>query len=210
MRSFRSGEVEIEVLAPDSILLLGGVGERDDKGRVVTSNSMSVVLGLTHRGHRVALLTGDVDEVGLGSLLEDGQAIEAKVLVFPHHGGRPSGIDSRAFAEWLCALVKPELVIFSTDRDRYSNPRPEIVDGVKATSPDAHILCTQLSEECSLSILRPASHLAALPAHGKPGGKCCGGTVVVQLNGADSNYQPSTLHRNFVRSWVPDPMCRRS
>lgn len=62
--ALHSGQIEIEVLAPESILTLGGVGERDDKGRVVTSNSMSVVLGLMHKGQRVVLFAGDVDEIG--------------------------------------------------------------------------------------------------------------------------------------------------
>lgn len=207
--TLRSGQVEIEVLAPDAILALGGVGGRDEEGRIVTTNSMSAVLGFVHRGHRVALLAGDVDEFGLSDLLGAGKSLNANILVFPHHGGHPAGMGSERFAAWLCGQVKPNLVLFSTDRDRYSNPRPEIVKGVKSASPEAHILCTQLSEECAENIPRSDSHLTVLPAQGSPRGKCCGGTVVITLNGAATTYEPAGPHRTFVKDHVPTPMCRR-
>lgn len=203
------GRVTIEVLSPSFEMAMSGVGGEDMQGRELTANSMSVVVSLTHEDCRVALFPGDIDEVGLANLLE-AKEIKAKILVFPHHGGRPKAIAGDEFAVRICEAVKPELVLFSIGRERFSNPREEVVRGVRSVSPDSHILCTQLSRQCADSI--PDTnlvHLATLPASGGPGKKCCGGTVSVELEGISTTYAPSTAHEKFVNDFVPLPMCMR-
>jgi|SRR5579859_1980019 len=207
-----SGQVTIEILSPPSIIALGGVTGDDLDGRTQTSNSMSVVIGLVHDSHRVALLPGDMDESGLDNLLKKQQNIEAQILVFPHHGGTPGkNVDCQDFATKLCGYVQPKLVVFSHGRNRYRNPRKDIMQGVVLAIPNAHVMCTQLSKKCSAaSPLSDFSHLTNLPASGFLRDSCCGGTIVVEINGKQTRYMPSLReHRAFVtdKMKVPKPLC---
>ncbi len=210
-----SGQVEIEVLAPSSGVASGGAGGRDPEGRKQYSNSMSVVIGLTHNSHRFALLPGDIDEVGLSNLLKKHKDIEAQVLIFPHHGGMPGSAKGLEFAQQLCGHVKPNLVIFSHGRNHFENPRPEIIQGVASTIPDTHIMCTQLSKNCARDLpISDFSHLTNLPALGRRGANemCCGGTILIKIDGKETSYAPlRTAHRVFIenKSQVPTPLCLR-
>ncbi|HVB59923.1 MAG TPA: MBL fold metallo-hydrolase [Ktedonobacteraceae bacterium] len=214
-RKIRSGTVEIEILAPSSAVALGGAGGEDLEGRSLTSNAMSVVIRLIHDDSRVALLPGDVDDVGLDNLLRTQRNIEAQILVFPHHGGKARTISDKVFAQKLCELVKPSLVLFSMGRNRFDNPREHIMQGVVSTVPDAHIMCTQLSEKCAAELpTSKIAHFANLPAHGSRGSNtcCCGGSISIQINGKQTTYLPPLdLHRQFVmnRNNVPTPLCLR-
>lgn len=210
-RKIRSGQVEIEILAPSLQMALSGSGGEDPKGRSLTSKSMSAVIGLIHASRRIALLTGDIDEVGLDNLLKEHTDIEAQILVFPHHGGNPGKADGRDFAQNLCNLVKPELVIFSLDRDRFENPREEIMQGVVSAVPDARVMCTQLSRRCALDVPRTGlPHLTNLPARGLASNSCCGGSISVKMDGKETTYAPLlALHRAFIsnKAHIPMPLC---
>ncbi len=117
---------------------------------------MSVVIGLIHDSSRVTLFPGDMSEHGLDNLLKKHQNIEAQILVFPHHGGRPGNNNGFDFAKKLCNLVKPNLVVFSLGRNHHfgpnhdENPRDDIMKGVLTAIPSAHIMCTQLSGKCAV------------------------------------------------------------
>jgi beta-lactamase superfamily II metal-dependent hydrolase len=194
-----SGEVDIEILSPSPSLALSGSGGTYLQGRSLDSNTMSVVIGLVHKSCRVALLPGDMSEFSLHSLLRKHQNIEAKVLVFPHHGGCSGGIDDQAFAQKLCGLVKPDLVVFSLHRSLYDNPQEEIVQGVVTACPTTHIMCTQLSRKCAPApFALNMSHLTDLPPQGNRN-TCCGGTIRIRIDGEQTTYEPSfDLHRRFV------------
>ncbi len=174
---------------------------------------MSVVFGLIHDSYRIALLPGDMDDVGLDNLLKKQKDIEAQILIFPHHGGLPGNMDGQEFAQKLCSLVKPNLIIFSFDRDRFKNPRKDIMQGVLSAAPNAHVVCTQLSQKCAVEL--PGSnfnHLTTLPAIGRASSKCCGGTILIMINGKQSTYTPLlALHKDFVtnKGNVPEPLCLR-
>lgn len=210
-RRINSGQVEIEILAPSLGVALGGSGGEDLEGRRLTSHSMCAVIGLVHDSARIALLPGDLDGTGLDNILRKQKDLEAQILIFPHHGGTPGDIDAQEFAQKLCDLVKPHLILFSLDRDRFANPRNDIMQGVLSAAPNAHIICTQLSRKCSTEL--PGSnviHLTALPAMGRAIGKCCGGTISIKINGEQTTYTPLlALHRDFVtnKGNVPEPMC---
>lgn len=214
---FDVGQVKVEVLAPvPELALSGGAGAKDLKGRKLNSNSMSAVIGMVHDSHRVAILAADVDKVGLDNLLQESRDLSADILVFPHHGGKPGSGDAKAFAQQLCNLVKPKLVIFSIGRvsigkGRFGNPRQEIVEGVVASVPEAHILCTQLSQQCAASL--PSSeptHLNSIPAKGRISNSCCGGTVSIKIDGSKTTYAARiALHREFIDNKVPTPVCRK-
>lgn len=212
-RKIKSGQVEIEILAPSLGVALGGVGGTDLEGRKLTANSMSVVIGLIHNSCRVALLPGDMSEIGLDNLLKKHENIEAQILLFPHHGGTPGNTRSKEFAYKLCHLVHPELVVFSFGRgwSHVENPRSDIIQGVLSAVPDAHIMCTQLSRNCAVELpISDFSHLTSLPAMGRLNNCCCGGTVIIKIDGEQTTYIPLLLsHRDFVsdKQKVPAPMC---
>jgi competence protein ComEC len=206
------GQVLVEILAPTpELALVGGVGRTVDERRL-NPNSTSAVVGLVHDSHRVAILGADIDRVGLDQLLNERSELKADILVFPHHGGRPGGADGRTFAQQLCDLVKPNLVIFSIGRGKFENPREEIVEGVVTSVPKAHILCTQLSRNCADSV--PDSeppHLNALPARGRgrTSNSCCGGTVSIKIAGNKTTYAAGiAAHQQFIDR-VSHPLCRR-
>ncbi len=188
---------------------MSGVGGVDLDGNRLLSNSMSVVVGLVHQSHRVAILPGDIDAVGFRNLLEDCEDVNADVLVFPHHGGKAGSVEDEEFARLVCSTVKPKLVLFSIDRNHLINPREGIIRGIKSVVPDAHIMCTQLSRRCAAHI--PNSdfrHLSDLPANGRDTNSCCGGTISIKLNGKDT-ITPSLFvpHKEFVGSKVATPLC---
>ena len=206
------GQVLVEILAPTpELALVGGVGRTVDERRL-NPNSTSAVVGLVHDSHRVAILGADIDRVGLDQLLNERSELKADILVFPHHGGRPGGADGRTFAQKLCDLVKPNLVIFSIGRGKFENPREEIVEGVVTSVPKAHILCTQLSRNCADSV--PDSeppHLNALPARGRgrTSNSCCGGTVSIKIAGNKTTYAAGiAAHQQFINR-LSHPLCRR-
>jgi beta-lactamase superfamily II metal-dependent hydrolase len=216
-KKINSGQIEIEILSPSSGVALGGAGGIDLERRQQTSNSMSVVIGLIHNSHRITLLPGDMGELGLDNLLKKHQNIEAQILVFPHHGGSPGSKNGYEFAQKLCGLVKPHLVVFSLGRNhrlgKYGteNPRDDIIKGVVAAMPNAHIICTQLSGNCAAN--KPISdfgHLNNLPAVGFASSSCCGGTIIIGINGKHTTYIPLlSSHRAFISDphKVPTPMC---
>ncbi len=209
--SLNIGSVNIEVLAPTPELILGGAGGTDLQRRRLTSNSISAVIGIVHDFHRVAILAADIDKVGFDNLIQETSDISADILAFPHHGGKPGGGDSKTFAQQLCNFIKPKLIIFSNDRNRFNNPREEIIDGVVSSVPNAHILCTQLSKQCSASI--PSSeptHLNTLPAKGRINNSSCGGTISIKLDGIRTTYVLEiALHKDFIDQQVNTPICRK-
>ncbi len=207
-----SSQVEIEIIAPSEMLALGGSGGLDLKGRKLSSNSLSVVIGLVHKDYRVVLLAGDIDELGLDDLLETQTSIEAKILVFPHHGGRSGGTNQEyEFAEKLCKLVKPDLTVFSFGRNCHTNPRKDILRGVLSAVPNTHILCTQLSKSCAATVPESySSHVTTLPSLGNSNGGCCGGSILIHMNGKQTTYSPTlSSHKAFIDSTLPEAMCVR-
>jgi beta-lactamase superfamily II metal-dependent hydrolase len=206
--SLDAGQVHVEVLAPSQELALSAVGGKDLKGRKITSNSMSAVIGLSHNGRRLALITGDLDGGGLENLLEDGADIKAEILVFPHHGGKPGAGDGEQFARDLCSRVEPSLVLFSMARSRTGFPRPEVVDGVMSTAPMAHVACTQLSLDCAADLPVGSKHLMNYPARGRQKNACCAGTIRFGIPDDASLEEFIIEHGTFVGTIAPT-MCNR-
>lgn len=209
--SLNTGSVNIEVLAPTPELILGGAGGTDLQERRLTSNSISAVIGIVHDSHRVAILAADIDNVGFDNLIQEKKSFSADILIFPHHGGRSGGGDSKKFAQQFCSFIQPKLIIFSIDRNRFSNnPRAEIIEGLRSSVPDAHILCTQLSQQCAASLpsLKP-THLNKFPAKGLISNSCCGGTITIKIDGSRTTYTEMALHKEFIVNEVTSPICKR-
>jgi competence protein ComEC len=86
------------------------------------ANSRSCVLRIAARG-TAALLTGDIEERDERVLLRTGAALDAAVMLAPHHG---SGTSSSAA---LVSAVRPEHAVFAVGyRNRFGHPKAEIVE----------------------------------------------------------------------------------
>src|SRR5947207_2063154 len=202
-------QVKIEILAPSPELAMSGVGGKDLRRRPLSSHSMSAVISIIHQDHRVAILPGDIDEVGLKNLADDYEELYTDLLVFPHHGGRSGHTDNEQFAQLLCSLVKPKVVLFSFDRNKFSNPREDIMKGIKTVVPKVYIACTQLSKNCAAQLPNSdLAHLSKLLSKSRKNKCSCGGTMLVKLNGNQTfSGSPFMKHQQFVERDVPTPMC---
>ena len=210
--SFSFGRVLIEVLHPAADLALSGVGGHATDGTPLSAHSLSVVLRVSLGGVPTVMLPGDLDARGLQLLLSRSPRPEmtAKVLVFPHHGGQPSGGNAFDFARQVCSVVQPEVVIFSIGRGKFQNPHPQTILGVRAASPNAHIACTQLSVRCALTLpTAPATHLSDRRALGRRSGACCAGTIVMTVDAGNLSMEPDRRgHEEYVRSHIALAMCQ--
>ena len=201
-------KVEVQIVAPTPEIAMAGPGGIDLQGRDLSSNSMSAVVLVKVGSAGEVLLTGDLDYPGLDNLLEENLCLKARMLVFPHHGGR-SGGDDYEFAKRLCDAVQPSLVIFSNGRGRYGNPRSEIIRGIRATVPNAHIACTQLSMECAAALPdQEPNHLSDRFARGREKHGCCAGTFHFNLGMQTDVYTPDLQeHLTFVNNNAPTALC---
>jgi competence protein ComEC len=202
------GDATIEVLAPGISLATAGNGGTDLKGRRIKPNTMSAVVRISLRERHVALLTGDMDETALEHFLEENKDVTAEVLVFPHHGGLPGPGDPKVFATSLAKAVNPDVILFSTGRGKKNvNPHPDIVAALIEACPAAHIGCTQLSTQCSANAPTAGKHLSSLPSAGAGAGKCCMGTIEIDI-GSSKNFLPVlNEHLEFVKKSVPTALC---
>jgi competence protein ComEC len=153
------GEVVIEVLAPNQYIVAKGSGSKDRKGNRLTTNSISAVIRLSHNGKHVALLPGDIDEIGLDNLLENTENIQAKLMVFPHHGGKPGTGNVKAFTNRLCQSVKPETVIFSIGENAEHFPRQVVVETIAETLEHVRLFSTRSSEVLKAHIKKTGNTL---------------------------------------------------
>lgn len=210
-QGFARGDVEIEILYPCPAVAMAGPGGRDLKGRRLTANSMSVVARISYQSIPRILLTGDIDAVALENLLEDFPSPRSEVLVFPHHGGRPSNADPTKFANSLSQAVQPNLIVFSIGRGKYNTPRADIVAGIRSVLPFVTIACTQLSTNCSASVPSAApDHLASIVARGKQSHSCCAGSIHLNLEPKTIRYSPALQeHQQFIAANAPSALCRR-
>jgi len=204
--------VDVTVLAPRDRLIMLGPGSRDKFGNRITTNTISAVIRITFAGKSVALITGDLDSVGFAHLNETNPDLTAHVLVFPHHGGLSGGTASAAlrFAKDLVAAVQPHSVAVSMGRTRFSNPRPEVIDGMRQGVADVRVACTQLSSRCAATLpSQSPSHLLPLFARGGQDNSCCAGTMRVWLESPDVVLPSEGDHTAFISNAAVTALCRR-
>lgn len=211
--TFDRGDISIEILGPSPYLSGRGPGQRyrGSSGSKLTTNSISAVIRISKNDRPVALLPGDLDNIGLRDLLHHEVDASAPVLVFPHHGGLPGkSADAAAFATRLCEAVKPNTVLFSIGRsNKRQRPRSEVVSAVRACSSEARIACTQLSSQCADSLPRTnPSHLNDAFAKGREKRKCCAGSFVIELL-EHRSWPTYSEHQAFIVSEAPTALCRR-
>ena len=92
------------------------------------SNAMSCVLRISsyhdrHPDAQVALLAGDIEAAQEARLVADGTALQADVLLVPHHGSKTSS--SPAFLD----AVHPRLALVQAGyRNRFGHPVPPVME----------------------------------------------------------------------------------
>ena len=207
---FDKGKIHIEILAPTPYLAAKGPGSTDRCNRNLTSNSVSAVVRLTKNEIPFILLAGDIDDTGLLNLLEDNTNPIAPIVVFPHHGGKTGkDTESETFTKKLCETIKPEVVIFSNGRGVHATPRKEIAQTIRKVLPNTRIMCTQLSENCSTELrIKKGSHLTTKFAQGREKGKCCAGSIMLDLSKDKVVIKPGEKdHKAFIKKAAPTALC---
>lgn len=194
---------ELEVLAPRNRLLQLGVGNRDRDGRLITTNSISVVVRVIHEGGPLALCPGDLDFVGYSHLIDYPTDIkpelDARVLLMPHHGGYSGSASQTAqVVSGLVGAAGPSRIVTSHGRRRHRNPLKIAVDAARSVAPSgARLVCTQMSTNClagphDLGLPRVSPHVSA----GHEAGISCAGTAEISIQGAmvgDADHQAMIL-----------------
>jgi competence protein ComEC len=205
---FDSADVKVEILGPSTFLATKGPGSQDHGGRKITTNSISAVIRLHYRDKPVALLTGDVDQIGIDELTRIGSAIDAPVLIFPHHGGKGAA-DMARFSAVLYGLVKPKWVLFSIGRGVYGNPIPEVIAEARKIA-NIKISCTQLSEHCSAAApTQDHTHLSPVFARGRESRQCCAGSITIPLDLGETAFPIWKDHQDFISISAPTALCRK-
>lgn len=201
----------VEVCAPCPYLAGLGPGSTTRDGRAITSNTISAVVRVTTPKGPIALLLGDVDDLGVTYLKKFGGDVRAPLIVFPHHGGLPgdTGVKPSRFTRAIMSLAEPSIVVFSIGRHHFKNPVPEVARTIQRLNPRCRIVCTQLSGHCSTESPKSISsdHLSCAFAAGKDAGICCGGTVIIDLADPLTILPNLTNHRRFIKRHVPSPLC---
>lgn len=201
--------LSLQVVSPSPAMALSGPGQSLPKdGRKLTSNSVSIVLRVLYKNEPVALLTGDMDRIALDQIMKHSVEVNAKFLVFPHHGGLPGEGSADSFTSDLLGVVRPDSIIFSNGRVKFNNPNPEIVGAALRLIPTVNILCTQLSKACCENPMvrddyRPHSYSA-----GSDDSLFCAGTVEIDMNTKQINNVAKDAHHTFVAG-LPNSLCTK-
>ena len=206
---------DVTVLWPDVRHALAGVGSSTPDGGTLHPHAVAVVVRIAYSGGRSVLLGSDLERAGFEALINDGLTdFTSDVLIYPHHGGKSAAGTEAAeerFAEELTRAVNPEVVLFSNGRGRFGTPRREIVRGVRAArqSPTVRLVCTQLSEHCSATVIPNDGRLdTRFRSAGGAAGASCSGSVRIDLVGGGPVLPGGRKHMNFVVNGVgAEAMC---
>ena len=207
--------MKVEVLAPGKALAATGPGSETKDGKRLTTNSVSCVIHLSQNGQAIAVLPGDIDDVGLTDLVrrnsKSGRVLDAPLLVYPHHGGLSGSGDPTDFAKKICDVFNPDTVIFSTGRGKHGTPRPKVVEAIRRSVRDLRIACTQLSEHCSDDLPDgEPDHLLPLYADGRQNRSYCAGTMLIDLDSVDTLLPLRDDHQAFVTTIAFEALCQKT
>ena len=117
-RPLRRGDV---LLTDDPQLRLEILHPPADEGDAWKGNNASVVARLVRGGRGLALFMGDAERPVLRRLLDNGDDLQAEVLIAPHHGSRTG------FLQEFYEAVRPGLVVASCGTaNRYGYPAKQL------------------------------------------------------------------------------------
>lgn len=135
----------LDVLAPYQVL----------EGTHSDPNNNSLVLKLNYLGLSV-LLTGDMEQEEMSSILKSGADIETDIFKIPHHGSR--------FSLELDFLdrIHPQAVLIPVGKNTFGHPTPEIL----AYWEDRHIPIYRTDEQGTLRLLLNERGIQIIP--GRP------------------------------------------
>lgn len=108
--------VRFEFLHPDTDQTLNGGPQRE------SSNSRSCVLRVT-ASDQSALLTADIGVTEEAALIKAGAALQADVMIVPHHGSGGSSSD-----DFIAAVAPRWAVIQVGEGNRFGHPRGDVVE----------------------------------------------------------------------------------
>lgn len=202
------GDIALRIVSPSPALGLSGVGGKFGGGPPNSANTLSAAIMVERTPGKGLLLASDMDESGLRTAIESCADLNASVLVYPHHGGLPGSGKVQEFVQALMEAVAPTQVLISNGRNRFSNPRKEVVDSLLEAG--CRLSCTQLAKACG----DPAdnSHLEAWPAAGRDQKISCAGSMAFELRdtGAVRPVESDAAFEAFIGGKVATPMCRRA
>jgi beta-lactamase superfamily II metal-dependent hydrolase len=197
--------LKVEIMWPGVEAATVGVGASTEGGGEVHPHAVAVVLRVGQVDGRSVLIGSDLDHAGFRVLLDDpGIDLTADVLVYPHHGGLTGAGDKtreQEFARDLARATNPEIVVFSNGRERYRNPRPEVVKGIRDAreSPRIRVVCTQLAKLCSSAAVEADGRLdPTLRSAGAANGISCSGSIRVELSDIGPVLPFGHKHMKFV------------
>lgn len=195
-----SEDVFIEIVSPTPTMSLTGAGSTlPGATKALTSNSVSIVARIIFKSVPVVLITADMDRLALNEVIRSACTIEAKYLVFPHHGGLPGNDDPTEFTNDLLSIVKPDSIIFSNGRGRHGTPRAEIVQAIKTLYPNTQIACTQLAVSCCAKPMAREDFKPLIYSAGTSSHSFCAGTIRIDLETGLADGAMLNAHANFVK-----------
>lgn len=151
----------VSVLAPSKYMRLRAVGGKYADGRKQDANSLSAVIHVSCGNEGWVLLPGDLDYLGFSDAVKRQIWQQARVMVFPHHGGR-AGSDSqtRSLAHEIVTASASRAIVFSGRSQTAKFPSAIVVDALLALTGTPTLFCIGLSPVLSERIaqLMPCSH----------------------------------------------------
>lgn len=164
---------------------------------------------MRYRDTKLAVFAGDIDEVGIENMLEQGVELNAKTLVFPHHGGNLSRNNNKQLVQRFLKVVSPTNIIFSIGRGLHATPQPEIVEAIREAIPNVYIACTQLSEHCADRPPKASPpYVEAIFAAGREKRVCCAGSIRLDPRTGDIVSPVIDEHANFIGENISTPLCK--
>ncbi|WP_081063047.1 ComEC/Rec2 family competence protein [Burkholderia stagnalis] len=206
IKNWAGGRTRIEVISPSLQLQLTGSGGKL-KDKRITTNTMSIVVRILYDENPVITLAGDMDQIALSDILENKRNMEAKFLVYPHHGGNSGNADLSSFTNSVIKATKPETVIFSNGREKFNNPQPAVVHAIKSFGLKT-IACTQLSKNCSQNTVDFVNgNRSKKFSSGARHGFCCAGSIEIDLASQAMTAPTESHHIEFVKK-LDRALCR--
>lgn len=153
-------------------------------------NDASALLRVTYGKWRV-LLTADISAKGWRNVFQRNEQLDANILKFPHHGAWEETVPE------MLTQVAPELVVLSVGtRNPYKHPNLETLQYLYNHNSNSRFVCTEATPQCHALL------------NASRGGQVCGGTIVVEIGGANGiSITPSPSAHQAIIAAFDQPQC---